>query len=73
MTKGTILELVDTMNLETYNVNDTYFCIKGINGAATTVYYDKDPITTIKGHLIQMGRDSLKIELNNLLDITRHN
>jgi hypothetical protein len=73
MTKEEILELVDTMNLETYNVNDTYLCIKGINGAATMVYYDKDPITTIKGHLIQMGRDSLKMELNSLLDITRHN
>jgi hypothetical protein len=70
---GEILQLVELFNLETFNVNDKYFCIKGINGNATVVYYDKDPITTVKNHLIQVGRDSLKMDLNYLLDITKHN
>lgn len=73
MGKEEILQLVELFNLETYNVNDKCFCIKGINGDATIVYYAGDPITTIKRHLIQMGRDSLKMDLNCLLDITKHN
>lgn len=73
MNKEEILNLVELFNLETYNVKDTYFCIKGINGGASIVYYDADPVTTIKKHLIQMGRDELKMELNYLLDITKHN
>jgi uncharacterized protein YpmB len=72
MTKDEILNLANMMNLDIYNVNDDYFCIKGVNGHATTIYYGKDPITKIKNHLIQVGRDSLKMELNDLLDITRH-
>jgi hypothetical protein len=44
-----------------------------VNGAATLVYYAADPITTVKNHLMQMGRDSLKMDLNYLLDITKHN
>jgi hypothetical protein len=73
MNKEEILHLVELFNLETYNINDKYFCIKGVNGAATLVYYTSDPITTIKNHLMQMGRDSLKMDLNYLLDITKHN
>jgi hypothetical protein len=73
MNREEILQLVELFNLETYNVNDKYFCIKGVNGAATLIYYDKDPITTVKNHLIQMGRDSLKMDLNYLLNITTHN
>jgi hypothetical protein len=72
-TKKEILDLVELFNLETFNVNDRYFCIKGINGNATVVYYDNNPITTVKNHLIQVGRDSLKMDLNYLLDITKHN
>jgi hypothetical protein len=73
MSKEEILHLVELFNLETYNVNDKSFCIKGVNGAATLVYYAADPITTVKNHLMQMGRDSLKMDLNYLLDITKHN
>jgi hypothetical protein len=73
MNKEEILHLVELFNLETYNINDKYFCIKGVNGAATLVYYTFHPITTIKNHLMQMGRDSLKMDLNYLLDITKHN
>ena len=70
--KKNIIDLVHTMNLETYNVTDDYFCIKGINGHVSVINYDKDPISGIKNHLIQMGRDSLKLELNDLLSITKH-
>ena len=30
-------------------------------------------INEVKNHLLQMGRDSLKMDLNYLLDITKHN
>jgi hypothetical protein len=73
MTKEEILNIVRLFNLDIYNINDEYFCITGVNGNATTVYYDNDPITSIKNHLIQMGRDSLKMDLNYLLSITNHN
>jgi hypothetical protein len=73
MSKEEILNLVELFDLETYNFNDKGFCVKGINGDATIIYYNSDPIKSIKRHLIQMGRDSLKIDLNCLLDITRHN
>jgi hypothetical protein len=73
MNKEEILQLVELFNLETYNVNDKSFCIKGVNGGATLVYYAADPITTVKNHLMRMGRDSLKMDLNYLLDITKHN
>ena len=56
MNKEEILHLVELFNLETYNVNDKSFCIKGVNGAATLVYYAADPITTVKNHLMQMGQ-----------------
>lgn len=71
--RNEILKLVESFNLETYNVNDKSFCIKGVNGGTTLVYYTADPFTTIKNHLIQIGRDSLKMDLNQLLDITKHN
>jgi hypothetical protein len=73
MSKEEILNIAYLFNLDVYNINDKYFCITGVNGNATTVYYSNDPITSIKNHLIQMGRDSLKMDLNYLLSITNHN
>jgi hypothetical protein len=73
MTKEEILNIARLFNLDVYNINDKYFCITGVNGNATTVHYSNDPITSIKNHLIQMGRDSLKMDLNYLLSITNHN
>lgn len=70
--KKETLNLVQLFELEAYNINDDYLCLKGVNGGATTVYYYQDPVMKIKEHIIQMGRDSLKMELNNLLDITKH-
>jgi hypothetical protein len=67
-----IMDIIKLFNIEYYNLNGGYVCLKGINGHATIVKFDNNPITSIKQHLIQVGRDSLKMDLNYLLDITRH-
>lgn len=72
MNREEILAVTRAMCLETYNECDTYFCIKGVNGYATTVYYGAGAMAIIRGHLIQMGRDQLKMDINRLLDITGH-
>jgi hypothetical protein len=66
------LRLAKELGLETYNEKEEYFCIKGVNGQATLVYYGVQALAKVRDHLLQMGRDQLKIELNDLLDITRH-
>jgi hypothetical protein len=66
------LRLAKELGLETYNEKEEYFCIKGFNGQATLVYYGVQALAKVRDHLLQMGRDQLKIELNDLLDITRH-
>ena len=68
-----IMDIIKLFNIEYYNLNDGYVYLKGINSQATIVRFDNNPITSIKQHLIQMGRDSLKIDLNDLLNITSHN
>jgi hypothetical protein len=70
--KEEILRIAKAMWLETYNEKDTYFCVKGINGHATTIHYGAGAMAELGQHLIQMGRDQLKMELNGLLDITKH-
>jgi hypothetical protein len=72
MSREEILTVTKAMCLETYNENEKYFCIKGVNGHATTVYYGAGAMTMIRGHLVQMGRDELKMELARLLDISQH-
>ena len=73
MSKEEITELLDTFNIETYNSFPERCCMRGINGQVTLLYYDKDPLSTIKGHLIQMGRDSMAMDIHSLLSITNHN
>jgi len=72
MSKEEIKELLSALNIETYNGTTHTCCMRGINGQVTLLQYEKDPLITIKNHLIQMGRDGLKMELNSLLSITGH-
>ena len=73
MEKKQVMEIIELFNIEYYNLNDGYVCLKGINAQVTTIKFNDNPITSIKNHLIQMGRDSLKMDLNYLLNITTHN
>lgn len=77
---------VEELSLEVYNytyklevksniidTHDAYFCIKGINGHASVIsMIDSSWKLKVKQHILQMGRDSLKMELNTLLSITGH-
>jgi|TARA_R110000868_G_scaffold355464_1_gene616971 hypothetical protein len=72
--KEELLKMVSDLSLETYNMKEEYFCIKGINGHVTIIHYSGDSqLYRIRQHLLQMGRDTLKMELNSLLSITQHN
>jgi hypothetical protein len=73
MKKKQVMEIIELFNIEYYNLNDGYVYLKGINGQVTTIKFNDNPITSIKNHLIHMGRDSLKMDLNYLLNITTHN
>lgn len=73
MDKKQVIEIIELFNINYYNLKDNYLYLNGINGQSTIVRFDDNPITSIKEHLIQIGRDSLKMDLNYLLDITRHN
>lgn len=75
---STLLELLD---ITPRAVNDDFITLDGVNGQVSIIYKyigtskkeaHKYYVFKIKKHLIQMGKDSLKIELNNLLDITKH-
>lgn len=72
MDKRETLELIKRLGLESYNQHESYVCIKGVNGHVTLIYYGPDALLKIRDHLIQMGRDQLKMELRDLLDITKH-
>jgi hypothetical protein len=75
-----LVKIGESLGLEPYNINDQYVCFHGINGGSCLLYSDdvKDkhckPATMIDfaNHLKMMGRDSLRLELNSLLSITRH-
>jgi len=77
MKKKQLIEIADSLGISHYNECDAYICLEGINGDASILYTDevKDKSATMLDfakHLKQMGRDSLKMELAELLDITRH-
>lgn len=80
-----LIEIADSLGLEHYNECENYICIKGINGHATVCYTDlylvrwpsmqstsAATMMTFVNHLKQMGRDSLKEDLNTLLSTTRY-
>ena len=71
--KKQVIEIIELFNINYYNLKDNYLYLNGINGQSTIVRFDNNPIESIKEHLIQMGRDRLKRDLNNLLNITSHN
>lgn len=71
------IEFCITIGLKPYNTHtsDTYFCVEGVNGGNTVLDVnteDKDFYQVVFRHVHQMGRDSLKMELHRLTDITGH-
>ena len=80
-----LIEVANSLELEYCNECPDYICLKGINGDASLLYtdmgYEKHKCLTIaatatlldfKEHILQMGRDSLKMDLDILLNITKH-
>ncbi len=71
-----LVKLGNSFNLESYNINSKYLCFKGINGQSSLIYVnqpEKLVMMELRKHIQQIGRDTLKMEINNLLDITKHN
>lgn len=81
MTTKELIKIGKSLGLKHYNECDRYVCFEGVNGGATTFYSSskknakwQTPATmeNFATHLKQMGRDSLKMDLNKLLNITTH-
>jgi hypothetical protein len=80
MTTKQWIKILQDFGLDYYNQCNTFICVKGINGQVTILHsnhpdnkiYAVSTLLTLKDHIKQMGRDSLKMELHSLLDITRH-
>jgi len=80
MNKKQWIKILKDFELDYYNECDAFICVKGINGGVTTLHtnhesnkiYAPSTLLTLKGHIKQMGRDSLKMDLNRLLNITLH-
>lgn len=74
MTKAKAINFAKELGIETYNETFVSLCLKGINGHATLVYLDDSSLKLkYAQHLKQMGRDSLKMDLESLLSISKHN
>jgi hypothetical protein len=77
MNKEELVELADKLGIKHYNECEERICLSGINGHATVLYTDKayervnwqKPAEMIDfaNHLKQMGRDSLKFDMNELI------
>ena len=84
MTKEELIEIGTKLGLSYYNECEDYVCFHGINGYSSLMYTTKGAIKLVSNnssvsiysdfaeHLKQMGRDSLKMELNILLSTTIH-
>ena len=80
MSKEELIELADLLGIEHYNECERHIILVGVNGGASCLYTDDDPsdwtvpatYLDFANHLKQMGRDSLKMELDRLLSITSH-
>jgi hypothetical protein len=78
MNKKQLIKIAKELGIKYYNECDKYICLIGINGHATLLYTNLNKrnnhatMLDFSEHLKQMGRDSLKMELNNLLSITQH-
>ena len=64
-----LLIALKLLDIKVRHVFSDSITVDGINGQVSSLR----EVADIKQHFIQMGRDSLKMELHNLLDITKHN
>ena len=82
MTKNELIKIADSLGIKHYNECEEFICLEGINGGGSVLFTDNKhkchttskPATmeSFATHLKQMGRDSLKMDLDRLLNITRH-
>lgn len=78
MTTPELIDLANKLGIKYYNACSQYICLEGVNGHATVAYSNNKAnkvcadYSTFAHHLKQMGRDSLKMDLERLLNITTH-
>lgn len=80
MNKKQWIKILQDFGLDYYNECDAHIVVKGVNGHATMLHtnhtsnqiYTPSTLKTLRDHIKQMGRDSLKMELEDLLHVARH-
>ncbi len=81
MTTKELIKIGKSLGLEHYNECDEYVCFKGVNVGSNVFYSSSkknlkwNPPSTMKDfaeHIKMMGKDSLRMELHNLLSIVSH-
>lgn len=72
--KKIIKDFAESLGIKYKASKDNWISFNGVNGGVTIIDFDdKDWRLVLANHLKQMGRDSLKIDLERLLDIAKHN
>ena len=82
MTKDELIKIADSLGIKHYNECEEHICLEGVNGGSSILFTDKIPkcysfsepatMESFATHLKQMGRDSLKMDLDRLLNMTKH-
>jgi hypothetical protein len=77
MTTKKLVEIAKSFGLNIAYISGNYIGIDGVNGQRSTFYSDGDPnpstMIDFYNHIYQMGRDSLKMDLDNLLHMKNRN
>ena len=68
MNRSEIIKLLGNLGIDIRHVGEDFVSVNGINGHISSIRNYED----IRSHLLQMGRDSLKRDLEQLLNITKH-
>ena len=73
MNKEEILKTGRELGLKLSHETENYVVFYGVNGQRSLFYKNLTSLKDFYNHIHQMGRDSLKMDLEKLLNITKHN
>ena len=67
------INILKILEIKPRHVDKSYVTLEGINGQVSIIKKDDNYAEKIKNHLRQEGRDKLKLEIHDLLNIMHHN